>query len=92
MNLLSSKIHSLNNTFSSLLGQNSLLYQPAALKEHVSEGTGQHFGGHGLNFCVHPSNPLTCVDSSMRARLLSNMTQVALGIKPGFLSSKLSAF
>ena len=50
LNLLASKIRSLNNSFSSLLGQNSLLCQPAIdillyLQERVSEGRGQRFWG-----------------------------------------------
>ena len=39
-------IRSLNNSFLSILGQNSLLCQPAIyLQERVSEGRGQRFGG-----------------------------------------------
>ena len=51
MNLLSSKIRSLYNSFPSLLGQNSLLCQPATFK--LARGRGQRFGGRGLKFCAH---------------------------------------
>ena len=52
MNLLSSKIRSLYNSFPSLLGQNSLLCQPATFKNAAARGRGQRFGGRGLNFCA----------------------------------------
>ena len=44
LTIISSKIGSLSNSFSLLLGQNSLLCQPASyLQERVSEGCGQYF-------------------------------------------------
>ena len=50
INLLASKIRSLNGDFSSLLGLKQPSLSASHLQERITEGRGQRFGGVAKNF------------------------------------------
>ena len=66
INLLASKIHSLNSVFSSSLGLNQPSLSASYLQERVNEGRGQCLGAW-LKFCARTSRAIDLAPPSFKS-------------------------
>ena len=67
INLLASKIRSLNSVFSSSLGLNQPSLTASYLQERVNEGRGQRFGGVAIKFCARASRAIDLAPPSFKS-------------------------
>ena len=67
INLLASKIRSLNSVFSSSLCLNQPSLTASYLQERVNEGRGQRFGGVAIKFCARASRAIDLAPPSFKS-------------------------